>query len=647
MEAFTSANTESSALKGLLTPSPWKRSLFFVCSDGVIILGSTVITYLVATHHVAANKGELILRVLPYAGLAWAFQAVLGFLFSIYHFKWSTFTLSDVPRAAFPAFVTTVLIGILSGTKLFTTLSPWSVLTWGLLNIGGVISVRMSKRFYNEVVRRKLGKRAVLVVSSEKGYFLLDVLHRLQPFYYHIVGFIDPEPKNRGAVVQGVRVLGTFSEIDSIVSRHKIETAFVLLSSNPNYPIAQLLERLYKLGIQVRVIPSFAELFNTGLNNQEEGLASILVHEMTGKPPVLVNPEEMEQVFRDKRILITGAGGSIGSELCRQIAHFNPAELILLERDDSNLFYIEQDLRISFPQLKVSPWLVDITDVSDVNKVFQITRPDIVFHAAAYKHVPILEFHPEKAVWVNVFGTHIVARAAVEHKCESFVYISTDKAVNPTSVMGATKRLGEMLITAMNGMGGVRFMAVRFGNVLASRGSVLTLFLRSIKNRQPIRITHPEMERFFMLTSEAVLLVMQAVAIGKGGEVFVLDMGKPVRIKELAEILIRSAGLQPNVDIPIMVSGIRPGEKIFEELLTAEEGTMATRKERILKAKISRSKTYSELLEELNRFEVLLRNPDPKEIRLELVRQVQTYQPDNSWLEKSPTASGGVEEVLN
>ncbi|MEO0070466.1 MAG: nucleoside-diphosphate sugar epimerase/dehydratase [candidate division WOR-3 bacterium] len=632
---------DSTPIQRFIAPTQWKRTLFYLFGDAVVVLGASAVTYMVATHHLTIKLGYLLTKVFPYAILALGFQIALGFILSNYQLKWSTFSLQDVPRVAFPAILTTIVIGGLSATGLFATLSPWSALTWGLLNISGVIAVRMGKRFYQEVIRRKLGKRAVLVVSSEKGYFLLDVLHRINPFPYRIIGFVDPEPCNKGAVVGGLKVLGTFDEIEEIVPKNKVEAAFIFLSSNPRYPVSKLYQKLLDLGVQTRIIPSFTDLLGGAGNNGEESFASIAVHELTGRPPVVVNPEEMEMVFGGKRILVTGAGGSIGSELCRQLANFNIAELILFERDDSNLFYIEDELRKSYPRLKIVPYLGDITDEKSVNKAFQLTHPHIVFHAAAYKHVPILEYHPDEAIRVNVFGSHIVARTAVEHKCESFVYISTDKAVNPKSVMGATKRLGEMVVISMNGMGGVRFVAVRFGNVLASRGSVLTLFTKAIKNKKPIFITHPEMERYFMLTSEAVLLVMQASAIGKGGEIFVLDMGKRVKVKEIAEILIRSAGLEPNVDIPIIETGIRPGEKITEELLTDEEGIVATVKKRILMARPSIKNSYPEITEELKRFERLLENPDPRQIRLELAKQVKSYQPDMSWLDLSPLASSG------
>jgi len=478
-------------------------------------------------------------------------------------------------------------------------------------------------------------------MCSHKGYFMLDTLRRTPRFDYRVVGFIDPEPNNRNTVSQGLPVLGTFDDVEQVVARHRVEAAFVFLSSDPAFAIGEFCQRLHDLGLEVRLVPSMADLID---DRADIGaLERLTIHELTGQQPVKVNPREMEHVFGGKSIMVTGAGGSIGSELCRQLARFNPSKLVLFERDDSNLFYVERDLRTNHPKLRVIPFLGDITREADVARVFEQTRPDVVFHAAAYKHVPILEFHPAEAIRVNVQGSHLVARAAVEHGAESFVYISTDKAVNPSSVMGASKRIGETVTTAMNNSGGVRFLAVRFGNVLDSRGSVTTIFRDAIIRREPVTVTDPEMRRYVMLTSEAVLLVMQAVALGRGGEVFVLDMGEPVRIKDLAETMIRHAGLRPGLDIPIVFTGRRPGEKLFEELLTAEEGTTATVNQRIYRARITRTHGYADMLDDLRRLDEVVRSGDNERIRAEITRQVTSYRPDTSCLNGQPTASGRAE----
>ena len=621
-----------------LVPTAGKRILFYLVTDAAVVLGASVLTHLAVIHQIKSGLVYFTRGVAPFAAVALVCQLALAFLVSSYRMKWSTFSLIDVPRIVFPSIATALLLVGLVVLGVFPGLNSWSVLTWGLLSACGVVAVRGSGRFYLEVLRRKSGKRTILVICSHKAYFLLDTLRRIQHFNYRIIGFVDPEPRNRGTVSQGLPVLGTFEEIKEIVARHRIEAAFVFLSSDPTFAIGELHQQLRNLGVEVRVVPSFTDLID---DRADIGaLERLTIHELTGQQPVRVDSREMEHVFAGKRVMVTGAGGSIGSELCRQLARFNPALLVLVERDDSNLFYIDKDLRIAHPGLDTMPFLGDITREADVSRVFQATRPDIVFHAAAYKHVPILEFHPAEAIRVNVQGTHLVARAAVEHGAESFVYISTDKAVNPSSVMGASKRIGEIVTTAMNGMGGVRFLAVRFGNVLDSRGSVTTIFRDAIVRRQPVPVTDPEMKRYVMLTSEAVLLVMQAVALGKGGEVFVLDMGNPVLIKELAETMIRNAGLRPNIDVPIVFTGRRPGEKLFEELLTAEEGTTATVNQRIYRARISKTRSYDEVLGELRRLDEVVESGDTERIRAEITRQVSSYRPDAGYLNGRPTASG-------
>ena len=625
-------------LRSLLEPTTGKRTLFYVVSDIVVVFGASVLTHLAVLHHVQSGLRFYTHGVLPFAATALACQLAFSLLVSSYRLRWSTFSLIDLPRTAFPSIGTAVLLAGLTGMRVFAGLYPWSAVTWGLLSVCGVVAVRASRRFYMEVVRRKAGKRAILVMCSHKGYFLLDTLRRIQHFDYEIVGFIDPEQHNRGTVSQGLPVLGTFEEIEEVVARRRIEVAFVFLSSNPAFAIGDLLRRLYELEVEVRLVPSLADVID---DRADIGaLERLTIHELTGQQPVRVDPQEMQHVFGGKRIIVTGAGGSIGSELCRQLARFDPAMLVLLERDDSNLFYVESELRRAWPKLDVMPFLGDVTREADVDRVFLESRPDIVFHAAAYKHVPILEFYPAEAIRTNVQGSHLVAGAAVKYGAESFVYISTDKAVNPGSVMGASKRIGETVTMAMNGMGGVRFVAVRFGNVLDSRGSVSTIFRDAITRRQPVTITHPDMRRYLMLTSEAVLLVMQAVALGKGGEVFVLDMGNPVRIKDLAETMIRHAGLRPSVDIPIIFTGRRPGEKLFEELLTAEEDTTVTVNRRIYRACIARNYGYPEALRDMGRLDEVVRSGDTAQIRAEIMRQVGSYKPDTGCLEGRPTASG-------
>ena len=620
----------------LLTPTSAKRTLFYLAGDTltVIAAGLLVSTLLPATGRHPNPMVPLTLALL-------AAQLTISSLLSVYSIKWSTFSLADVPRACVGPVLAGAALLVISMLGAMPPVSPALALVWTLVAAAGAVAVRSSKRLYTEVSRRSHGRRALLVVCSEKGYFLLDALRRIQALHYNFIGFVDPESVNHGSISQGLPVLGSTSDIERIVEEHDIATVFVFLSYRQTHALGELYQRLQRMGIEVKTIPSFVDLVN---DRADLGaLERLSIHELTGRPPVVVDVREMQRVFGGKRIMVTGAGGSIGSELCRQLARFNPAALVLFERDDSNLFYIENELRSAYPSLGVTSFLGDVTRVPDVSRVFQETEPEIVFHAAAYKHVPILEFHPDDAVRVNVLGSHLLARAAVKHGTDCFVYISTDKAVNPTSVMGASKRIGEMVITSMNGLGDVRFSAVRFGNVLDSRGSVSTIFRDAIAKRRPLTVTDPQMRRYFMLTSEAVLLVMQAVALSQGGEVFVLDMGEPVRITDLAQTMIRRAGLIPNQDIPIVFTGRRPGEKLFEELLTAEEGTFATANQRIYRARISRHSCYPDMQEDLRGLSAAAASGNNEEIRRQLYRSVATYQSDPLGLTMNATACGSVD----
>jgi FlaA1/EpsC-like NDP-sugar epimerase len=305
------------------------------------------------------------------------------------------------------------------------------------------------------------------------------------------------------------------------------------------------------------------------------------------REPASVDLRAVDRFLRGKKVLVTGAAGSIGSELCRQILRFSPAQLLAVDFDETGLFNLELDLFKLFPKADVQVIVADIRDRAKMWSVFHRESPDLVFHAAAYKHVPMMENYPEEAVKTNIFGTQVVVQTACRVGVEAFVLISTDKAVNPVSMMGMSKRVAEMTTLAVGQGTSTRCMAVRFGNVLGSRGSVIPTFLEQIRRGGPVTVTHPDMKRYFMTTSEAVLLVLQAATVGNGGEVFVLDMGEPVKILDIAKDLIRFHGLEPDEDIPIVFTGIRPGEKLFEELLTAEEGTQATRYEQIFVAKMN------------------------------------------------------------
>ncbi len=425
--------------------------------------------------------------------------------------------------------------------------------------------------------------KILIVGAGEAGVIVARELRTHPEVGQEIVGFVDDDPSKQGYIAAGYRVLGTTESIPDLVASHNVEEIIIAMPSVPGTVVRQVVRSCDGLGVKVLTIPGVYELLDGKLDVSR--IRAIEIQDLLRREEVKTDLEEIGKYLSGKRVLVTGAGGSIGRELSRQVAGFNPKSLILLGHGENDIFEVNLELKDTFSELHTIPVIADIRNRERIDWVFSSYKPDVVFHAAAHKHVPLMESNPEEAIHNNVFGTWNVASAADRYRAERFVLISTDKAVNPMSVMGCSKRAAELLIQALAKHSKTKFMAVRFGNVLGSRGSVIPLFKRQIKRGGPITVTHPDMVRYFMTIPEAVQLVIQAAAMGKGGEVFILDMGEPVRIVDLARDLVRLSGLDPDYDVEIVFTGIRPGEKIVEELLTAEEGTIATVHRRIFVAK--------------------------------------------------------------
>lgn len=386
------------------------------------------------------------------------------------------------------------------------------------------------------------------------------------------------------------------------------------------------LERLlgHNLNITIKILPSVTDLINGKVTLSD--IHEIELEDLLGRSPVKIDIKVIKDFIQNKKVLITGAGGSIGSELAKSILQFNPETLIVFDIDETDIFHLVNNLEFSTKE--IIPVIGDIKDESKMASVFEKFSPQIVIHSAAYKHVPILELYPEEAIKTNIEGTKILAELSLKHSIEEFVFISTDKAINPSSVMGATKRVCEEFLKILNQKNKTKFISVRFGNVLGSRGSVIPLFKEQIKKGGPVNVTHPEMKRYFMSTSEAVLLVLEASAIGQGGEVFVLDMGEPVKILDLAKEMIRLSGYEPDVDIPIVFSQVRPGEKLSEEILSAEEGVESTDYEKILRARNANEMSFEVLMEKINLLiKMSYQNNNEDEIIKLLKEIVPTYKP--------------------
>lgn len=470
-----------------------------------------------------------------------------------------------------------------------------------LLGIGGIRFVwRMlrgrvvgtSKREEDEEHVRKV----MIVGAGSCGALIAKEM--LKPSSKHLkpICFIDDDRAKLNCGVYDITVVGSRHDIAVMVERYQIDDIFIAIPSASAEVMVSIMEICKKTSARVRQVPQLNQVI---LGKQSlSDMLHVEVEDLLGRDPIHVDLEHIATYVSHKTILITGAGGSIGSELCRQIAVHKPAQLLLLGHGENSIYLIAGELRQRYPELPIETIISDIKDLTRLEQLFQKYRPEVVFHAAAHKHVPLMESNPGEAIKNNVYGTHNVAYCAHSYGVERFVLISTDKAVNPTSVMGATKRIAELIVQSYSQESSTVFTAVRFGNVLGSRGSVIPHFRKQITSGGPVTVTHPEMTRYFMTIPEAVQLVIQAGALAKGGEVFILDMGEPVKIVDLARRLISLSGYEPNVDISIVFTGMRPGEKLYEELLTDEEGLTKTNHERILIGRpsvMSRLKLDSEL----------------------------------------------------
>ncbi|MCU0937252.1 MAG: polysaccharide biosynthesis protein [Gammaproteobacteria bacterium] len=443
------------------------------------------------------------------------------------------------------------------------------------------------------------GKRALIVGAGRAGDLLVRDLLRDARWGYEPVGFVDDEARRLGREVHGVRVLGTTVELPGLVQQYGIETILIAIPSAGRRAMQRIVSACEATGVPFRTLPGLLDEPSGRLSAGD--LREVSIEDLLGREPVTLDWRSITQGLSGKSVLITGGGGSIGSELCRQIARLGPQTLVVFENSEFNLFRVERELRRDFPNLTLRARLGDVCDEPAVRFAFSEYQPDVVFHAAAYKHVPLLQDQAREAVHNNVLGTRNVAATAAGFGCEAFVLISTDKAVNPTNVMGATKRVAEIVCQGLQRHASTRFITVRFGNVLDSAGSVVPTFREQIAAGGPVTVTHPDITRYFMTIPEACQLILQAAVAGRGGEIFVLDMGEPVRIRDLAEQMIRLSGKRPGVEVPIVFTGLRPGEKLYEELFHEEERLVSTGHEKLRLAHVREvdPETLDRTLEEM------------------------------------------------
>ncbi len=437
--------------------------------------------------------------------------------------------------------------------------------------------LRMLVRLYHEEFRTVDGirlKRFLIVGAGNAGESLLREIHRMAVAEYDVIGFIDDDPAKQGISIHGMAVLGTVVDLPRICGEKNIDEIAIAIPSATHQQRRRMIQVCEGTQIRFQTVPSLTDIAFGKLKVSQ--IRDVDINDLLGRAAVVLDIESIEAYLNNKAVLVTGAGGRMGEEMGRQICKFDPQQLILLEQAENPLFYIERELHKSYSEISLETVICNITDKKRVNSVFRKYHPDVVIHAAAHKHVPLMELNPGEAIKNNVLGTRTVADAAAENEVLSFVMISTDKAVNPTSIMGSAKRIAEMYIQTLDRTSRTEFVTVRFGNVLGSEGSVVPIFKQQIADGGPVTVTDPEMKRYFMTIPEASQLVLQAATMGRGGEILVLDMGEPVKIVDLAKELIILSGFRPGEDIEIVYTGLRPGEKLFEELSIEGEDMQST-----------------------------------------------------------------------
>lgn len=584
------------------------------------------------------------------------------FLVGAYSILWRYVSIEDIKVFFKAAIISSAILLIVRFALNFTQFDRWQVpvsvtLIDTALAFGGLLGLRIFRRFTYEFgekrtfqgSKRRIKRKSALLIGAGRigSLAVKDVVGRADA-ELDIKGFVDDDRRKKGGSVNGVKVLGTTDDLARLVDELNIEQVVIAIDQAQGKEIRRILDICREIPVKARMLPSPHEIMHGRV--QVSRVRNVEIEDLLGREPVQLDDENLHEFLSGKTVLITGAGGSIGSELVRQIAEFKPKLLLLVERAEYMMFQIERELTKDYAETNFLPLIADVCDEPRMREIFSEFSPEVIFHAAAHKHVPLMEINPAEAIKNNVLGTKLLGELAGEFKVKDFVLISTDKAVNPTSVMGASKRIAEIVLQNLNNIYETNFMAVRFGNVLGSAGSVVPIFREQINKGEAITVTDKKMTRYFMTIPEASQLVLQAGALGEGGEIFILDMGEPVKILDLAEDMIRLSGLEPYEDIDIVFSGIRPGEKLFEELEITGEDLLKTKHPKIFIGKIA---TYSgEQVEQItNNFTLAVRENDKAKIRrlfnhflpeakIEEIKMIEKTEPKNEKFLTQPTGLG-------
>lgn len=575
-------------LNDLFTPSKMKRVIFFLAGDGVLLGLSLLLAFALRFEFNLSPAHTAIFyeRVFIIVAIKIAFLSLMG----LYNFTWMFVGIKELLSIFNACILSSGVIyffDLVAPRFGFQSYLPRSVMLIDfILSVLFIGNFRVAKRLYLEALRIPTsGKRLLIVGAGPTGERLVREFQRMPESSYLPVALVDDDPNKIGTNIHGIRVYGKISDIPQVVAQTDAQAAIIAITTAKHVMVKSYFDLLNAAGVRdIKVVPHIEQLPTRSFSVKD--IHDIRIEDLLYREAIATDQESIRKFLQSRSILVTGAAGSIGSEIVRQALGYHPSRLVVFDHDETGIFNL---MMMAKPMARLTteviPFVGDVRRVETLDKLFATNRPEIVFHAAAYKHVPMMELFPEEALETNFIGSYNLASMALKYEVDRLVNISTDKAVNPTSVMGASKRLAEMVCTTFNKLNGTRFISVRFGNVLGSRGSVVPIFIDQIKKGGPVTVTHPNVERFFMTIPEAVSLVFQAATMGQGGEVFVLDMGKPVQVLKIAEDLIKLNGMEPYSDIKIEFVGLRPGEKMFEELLTAEEGTTSTAHEKIFIAR--------------------------------------------------------------
>lgn len=615
----------------------YRRIWILFCHAGIVVLSVTSAFVLRFDFAVPRADIDLLRAVLV---LAIVIKVPVFFLGKLHHGWWKYVGIGDIYRVLRANIVASTLlvagVYLLVGPRFPRSIYIIDFLLCFLMTG----ALRFAVRIYNELFAAEMptstSKGIVIYGAGLAGTTLVREIHANRELDYTIIGFLDDERPKRGAVIMGVAVLGRGRDAAMVVDRYKrrstnVDEIIIAMPSATGRQMREAMANCRAAGVACKTIPGLSDLLEGKVLSAQ--IRDLSVTDLLGRKPVHLEAGRIRSAVAGRCVLVTGAAGSIGSELCRQIAGFEPRRLVALDHAESDLFRIDLELKSKFPSLKVIPHISNIRDAQSIEDLLERYAVDSIFHAAAYKHVPLMEGHPLEAAETNVLGTWNLIQSAQRHSTSSFLMISSDKAVNPANVMGLTKRVAELVVgSAANGSGatGTKFVSVRFGNVLGSSGSVVPLFQEQIAAGGPVTVTHPEMRRYFMTTPEAVQLVLQASTMGKGSEIFVLDMGEPIGIADLAENMIRLSGLSLGEDIEIRYTGLRPGEKLFEELVTEGERFLPTYHDKI---KIFQGPFISQgdmeaWIADLRR---LLDTRDEAAVVSHMAKLVTEYQPGERW----------------